>query len=248
MKVIMTLLAKLKTLAVFAAIAAFSGCASKQIQHSKPLPVGQVSAEQDKARVRVQQLGYEKNVLTSRKLIKRYVPLAVTITNHADEALYLDGHFFELPVATLEQVKNHYRPSFFGSFYKARLIQCLIVLPVFFMLAANYGTVAHLHPFKAKAALNATQLAASGALFYSGDKFHDGSVKRTAMRHAIIHEHCADLIEPLEVRPQTTVEKILYVPKKAFKNSFVLTLVNQAQEKLTEVVIALVAQAAQSGQ
>ncbi len=243
-------LAKLKTWAIIASFAAFSGCAHKQIQHSKPLPVGQVSAEQDKATVRVQQLGHEKNVLTSKKLIKRYVPLSVTITNHADEALYLDKHFFELPVATLEQVKNHYRPSYFGSRFKAGLLADLIVLPVFFILAANYGAVvelllfqgkavAYAVPFKAKATMFATKLAAFAALLYSGGKMHDGSVKRTAIRHAIIHEHCTDLIESLEVRPQTTVEKILYVPRKAFKSSFVLTLVNAAQAKQASFDVTL---------
>ena len=232
-------LAKLKTLAIFASIAAFSGCTNKQVQHSKPLPAAQVSRTTDKATVRVQQLGYEKNVLTSKKLTKRYVPLSVTVTNHSNETLFVDKHFFELPVATLEQIKNHYRPSYFDSYFKANLLSFLIVLPVSMLLGVKYGTNTYLHPRKAKAALTATQLASAGAFLYAGDKFHDGSVKRTAMRHAIIHQHCTDLIEPLEVRPQTTVEKIVYVPRRAFKNSFDLTLVNAKQAKQASFDITL---------
>ena len=229
-----------KFLALFAMLCVAGTAAPWPLQYAE-----QTTLEQEGITLTVRKVKKSKNALASKRLMKRYQPIEIEIKNNTPQSHTLIKSGFGLPITPMEGVANKYR-SWHASMYP--ILGWIIGIPV--GIALTYGTIRGiitLSRLYKNALLNiisaaiAIPLIAKSPSFFAkvGADSEHGAKRHNDKRRQQLYEYGCDLQNALMIPANETVKKIVYVRRKNFDPSFILTLEETGSNKLTPFKVEL---------
>jgi len=219
-------------------LALLAGCASKESSagHSEESAMVTEKIEHGVHKdvsITVRKLGHAKNPLQSKKLLRKYVPVEVEIQNNSSSSYVLTKENFELPIANVKRVTKKYSHSslvsaffllFNGWYIYPLAAASLTILSVFGnAVGASYigVSLSERNTWMMIGYMPITILVTS--LTLHGVHIHRAH-RTNKERRNLIRSIACDLTQPLLILKNSTIKKIFYIPKKAYKLDFNITL------------------------
>ncbi len=186
---------------------ACQGLRAEQLAYS-----GQVKKQQDDVSITVRMLSDNATPYLSKRIMRRYQPVEVEITNAGSDSYALSKEHFGLPVAALKDISKKYRSR---SSVISGAEMGLSVGSICGLIAGVFNPFlgAIMMPF--------------GAAIGLGVGLIGGTIRglgKTKKNYKELRLHATDLGAPLVVEAHTTVKKIIYVRKNKFNPQFDIAL------------------------
>ncbi len=188
----------------------------------------ETTTNQDGVSITVRTLTTNRNPLVSKKITQKYQPLELEIKNEGPNSYFLTKESFGLPVAKLKSVAKKYtaKPSLKYPLLGASIGSGIGVAYAFAAYSGHGEFGAIVLPLSAAVGVFYGILVGGFLMFAV---FFHSQRKNAKNKKALLASNACDLGTPLHIPANTTIKKIVYVPKRKFKPEFTIALEKSPQ-------------------